>query len=135
MDNAKLNYAKIQETQATHNNVFLFFWSPSLLFEFNLFAKLLHKHTFCIISKTTQPNQYHTQFNLKLLETKRSPSITLDLSIIMLKNMISAAKDVSSSAIQSSKKAVDVTKQKLADFDESNTCRKCSKTLSTTLAV
>ena len=53
----------------------------------------------------------------------------------MFKNMLSAAKDVSSSAVQSTKKAVDQTKQKLADYDESNTCRKCGKTLSTTLAV
>jgi hypothetical protein len=53
----------------------------------------------------------------------------------MFKKAFSAAKDVSSSALEQSKKAVDVTKQKLAEFEENNTCRSCGKTLSTTLAV
>ena len=53
----------------------------------------------------------------------------------MFKSVLNAAKDVSSSAIEQSKKAVDSTKQKLADFDEKNTCSSCGKVLSTTLAM
>jgi hypothetical protein len=53
----------------------------------------------------------------------------------MFKNMISAAKDVSSTAMEHSKKAVDAGKKKLAEVDENNTCQSCSKTLSTTLCL
>ena len=53
----------------------------------------------------------------------------------MFKKAFSAAKDVSSSALEQSKKAVDHTRQKMAEFDESNTCKSCGKVLPTTLAV
>lgn len=57
------------------------------------------------------------------------------LEITMFKKALNAAKDVSSSALEQSKRAVDQTKQKLAELDESNTCKSCGKVLSTTLAL
>lgn len=53
----------------------------------------------------------------------------------MFKNMMNAAKEASTSAIEQSKKAVVVTKQKIAEFEEGNTCMSCGETLSTTLAI
>eukprot|EP00603_Paraphysomonas_imperforata_P006995 CAMPEP_0114424922 /NCGR_PEP_ID=MMETSP0103-20121206/6954_1 /TAXON_ID=37642 ORGANISM="Paraphysomonas imperforata, Strain PA2" /NCGR_SAMPLE_ID=MMETSP0103 /ASSEMBLY_ACC=CAM_ASM_000201 /LENGTH=672 /DNA_ID=CAMNT_0001593711 /DNA_START=38 /DNA_END=2053 /DNA_ORIENTATION=+ len=53
----------------------------------------------------------------------------------MFSKALSAAKNVSASAIDSSKRAVDQTKQKLAEIDDGNTCRSCGKVLSTTLAM